>query len=170
MDSLKAKGSWNIGRIPWNKGKKMSEETKEKNRASHPLGKRSNTGRTHFKKGSIPWTHSVAGTGKLIPWNKGKKLPQFSGVNHPRWKGGTKRYSKTYTSFEYKQWRSLIFERDKFLCQSCGCNGLMNAHHIKPFAKFPDERFSVDNGITLCGDCHREIHKIERFNHSYALA
>lgn len=25
----------------------------------------------------------------MIPWNKGKTLPQFSGKNHPNWKGGT---------------------------------------------------------------------------------
>lgn len=47
-----------------------------------------NTGRTHFKKGLIPW---CAGTKGLVkPWNKGKKMPQFSGINSPR-------YGKSHT-------------------------------------------------------------------------
>ena len=36
-------------------------------------------------KGHIPWNKGKKGL--QVAWNKGKELPQFSGKNHPRWKG-----------------------------------------------------------------------------------
>jgi hypothetical protein len=34
----------------------------------------------------------------------------------------------------------------------------LNAHHIRPVEFFPDERSSIKNGITLCVDCHWDVH------------
>ena len=34
----------------------------------------------------------------------------------------------------------------------------LHVHHIKSFDKFPELRTELENGITLCGDCHYEIH------------
>ena len=62
-------------------------------------------------------------------------------------------------SEEYKNWRMRVFERDNFKCQVCGkVGGELNAHHIKEFSEYPELRFEVDNGITLCVNCHKKIH------------
>ena len=67
-------------------------------------------------------------------------------------------------SLEMTFWRREVFERDNFTCQLCKKRdgSRLEAHHIKTFAKFPELRFIVDNGVTLCWSCHQETkHKEE---------
>ena len=64
---------------------------------------------------------------------------------------------------KYNDWRKAVYDRDGYTCQCCGkVGGRLNAHHIKSFAEYPELRFDVDNGITLCDRCHRNIHKRRR--------
>ncbi len=74
------------------------------------------------------------------------------------WKGGiTPIRKKQYFSKEYKDWRKSVFERDVYTCQECGDRGCeLNADHIKPWAFYPELRFDIDNGRTLCVPCHRK--------------
>jgi hypothetical protein len=61
---------------------------------------------------------------------------------------------------EYKAWRKSVFERDNYTCQMCGARGVkLNAHHIFPYAHFPEKRYDIKNGITLCIPCHQKWHK-----------
>jgi hypothetical protein len=61
---------------------------------------------------------------------------------------------------DYKHWIKSVFKRDKYTCQHCGrIGGKLNAHHIKPFAKYPELRLDVNNGITYCRQCHIDWHK-----------
>lgn len=83
-------------------------------------------------------------------------LNESGGKNHPHWKGGiTPLNQKIKNGIEYRLWREAVYSRDNWTCQECGTRGgRLNAHHIKPFAKFPELRFAIDNGITLCIKCH----------------
>lgn len=91
------------------------------------------------------------------------KLP-ITGENHWNWKGGiSDENHRVRESAKYKQWRKDVFIRDGYTCQHCGAvGGMLNAHHIKPFSVFPELRFDVSNGITLCKQCHIELHRRER--------
>ena len=65
-------------------------------------------------------------------------------------------------SGDYSNWRKSVFERDEYTCQYCGqIGGKLNAHHIKRFADYPELRLEVANGITLCEECHRKVHRHE---------
>jgi hypothetical protein len=78
------------------------------------------------------------------------------GPAHHNWKGGvTSPENKIRTSFEYKEWRRQVFERDGRACVLCGkSGGQMHADHIKTFADFPELRLVLSNGRTLCPPCH----------------
>lgn len=62
------------------------------------------------------------------------------------------------------KWRLAVFERDKYTCQLCdkksgnGKKVVLNAHHIEEFAENEATRYDVDNGITLCVECHTLQH------------
>lgn len=61
---------------------------------------------------------------------------------------------------EYKKWRNDVFKRDKYTCQKCGAIGVhLQAHHIKQWAYYPKERYKIENGVTLCKECHKKLHK-----------
>ena len=69
------------------------------------------------------------------------------------------------TSKEYRDWRKAVLQRDKYTCMHCGLHNddtELNAHHIKPFSIYPELRFDIDNGLTLCRNCHINVHKTER--------
>jgi hypothetical protein len=59
---------------------------------------------------------------------------------------------------EYAEWRRSVFERDNWRCQECGSTRKLNAHHIKRWVSHPELRFDVNNGVTLCFDCHTKKH------------
>ena len=62
----------------------------------------------------------------------------------------------------YKHWRDSVFKRDKYTCQQCGnIGGNLNAHHIKTYKNYPKMRLDIDNGTTMCMECHRIEHRNE---------
>lgn len=69
---------------------------------------------------------------------------------------------KKRNNYAYRMWRGLVLKRDGFRCQQCGSTEDLNVHHIMPFAQYPELRFEVSNGITLCENCHKEHYRKER--------
>lgn len=57
------------------------------------------------------------------------------------------------------EWKRLVKERDGYICQICGTDEVLQVHHIYSWQNFPDKRFEIENGITLCRTCHWETHK-----------
>jgi len=81
------------------------------------------------------------------------------GEKHPNWKGGvTPKMRLLRHSIEYRLWRESVFARDHWNCQNCGKISNLHAHHIKSFTYYPELRFAIDNGLTLCRECHRETY------------
>lgn len=164
-------------RTSWNKGLKgyfkHTEKSKEKIRQSK-LGNKNPAKRPEVaekirqamlanpinywkgkKRGKMFWLEKFNFSKNCEPWNKGKPYYQIRGKNHPNWKGGiTKR---SLTTIEYKQWRIAVFKRDNYICIICGTNGYLEADHIKRWADYPELRFDINNGRTLCKECHKLI-------------
>ena len=64
-------------------------------------------------------------------------------------------------SQEMKEWIKTVFIRDDFTCVKCKGRGniYLTAHHIESFNNNLELRFDVNNGATLCFDCHNDFHK-----------
>lgn len=158
--------------IPWNKGKKLSplsEEHKikigksltgyvrseEHNKKLVESKRLNNTIITPVKKGGhLSDAHKTAISKASIG-----KLATRKGKDHWHWLGGITGINfKIRNSKKYKRWRELVFKRDNYTCQECKKLGTyIEADHIKPFSLFPELRFVVSNGCTLCKKCHKKV-------------
>lgn len=150
------------------KGRIVSKETREKL-------KKINKGKHHSRSTEFQKGHKLSQDvkNKISSTLTGRNL----GEKNPSWKGGVTPLNQLIRhSFKNRQWISDVFTRDKFICQICGYDGgrILNAHHIKPFsvlveeykiktygdAMSCEELWNINNGITLCKNCHIDIHKI----------
>lgn len=61
---------------------------------------------------------------------------------------------------EIIHWRKKVFKRDDYTCQCCSSrNVILNAHHIRNYAEEKGLRLDLNNGVTLCSNCHTKFHK-----------
>jgi hypothetical protein len=65
---------------------------------------------------------------------------------------------KRKNGFLNQAWSAMVKERDK-KCTDCGSVYDLHAHHVKQYKSHPELRYDINNGITLCGKCHRQWHK-----------
>lgn len=84
------------------------------------------------------------------------------GPENSRWSGGITPRNRGSAHY---YWADAIRSRDLETCQHCGANGItMAAHHIKSYKDFPELRYELSNGITLCEPCHRKVHAAQNEN------
>jgi hypothetical protein len=109
-------------------------------------------GRNHTKEAKIKISIALANKQKAV-----------RGENHHNWKGGiTPINQKIRNSLEYKIWRLQILKRDNYTCVICkitnkkGSRVKFQVDHVKSFALYPESRFELSNGRTLCIDCHKK--------------
>ena len=177
------------GHIPWDKNKKglqkHTDDWKEQARIR-------NMGKKHTFESKIKMSKSAKiaqnrpeqkikflrnkyalGHKHTEEWKK-KKSESQKGEGNWRWEGGiTSLIMKVRGLPESKQWRSDIFRRDNWTCQTCHSRGYIEAHHIKSFSmiikqsniKTIEQAFSckelwnITNGVTLCVECHKLIRR-----------
>ena len=57
------------------------------------------------------------------------------------------------------KWAKAVKSRDNYSCVICGKNNVyLHSHHLNSWDKFPEQRFLVENGVTLCADDHKLFH------------
>jgi hypothetical protein len=167
-----------LGHIPWNKGIKMGKNPEHSIRMKGRKVSDETKRKTSLSlKGRIPKNiKSISG------WNKGinhtietkLKISKFRtgkllGSKNHLWRGGkTKLQDNIRTSFQY---RIDVFTKDNFTCQECFTRGVkIEAHHLKSFASILkdnnifsisdalqcSELWNINNGQTLCKECHKK--------------
>jgi len=81
-----------------------------------------------------------------------------------------KEYQNNRSCEEYTYWRSNVFKRDDYTCKCCNKKGgKLESHHIKPYAIYIGDRYILENGLTLCYECHKKLHKKYGFSNIVGL-
>ncbi len=149
------------------KSKKLSLETRKKI-AAHP-----NVVRTVFKKGHKHSPETLKKISQSLKgrdiWNRGLKGYRaginhhwfgrdVSGKNNPSYKEDRSTLAKKQerNDYAYQDWRKQVWLRDNFKCKIANpdCKGKIEAHHILSWRDYPELRYQLNNGITLCHAHH----------------
>ena len=63
-------------------------------------------------------------------------------------------------SLALMNWSLSVKDNDGSKCQVCGSTENIHAHHIFPKSKYPLLCLNINNGISLCHDCHWNLHRL----------
>lgn len=134
---IKRKGTFLEGHKPTNETR-LKLSIAGRNRKISPIT------REKIRIAALKRKHSLKTREKIRQANLGEKSP--------RWKGGI--YKKGHSTKEpkYKAWRTEVFSRDNFKCKLLNneCSGKLEAHHLFNWVDYPELRYIINNGITLC--------------------
>lgn len=160
------------GGIPWNKGKHFSPEVIEKMRiaqkgkipwnkglvGSCSGNKNAFFGRRHTEESKQKMRDSAARKFSSMTEEQRKNYGQGwkgkFGPAHIRYKIDRSSLKKKELRNDpaYWGWRRDVNRRDDYKCRisNIDCNGRIEVHHILSWREFPELRYNVNNGITLC--------------------
>jgi len=142
--------------------KRLSDDRKGK--GNPQWGKHTNLGRVfteEHKKNISKNHHDVSGENNPMWGKRGELNPNFRGL--------TPLLDLIRRSSFYIKWRSLVLQRDKWICQTCGVSGeLLEVHHKIRFLHLIEEGniktledaykykplWDINNGVALCKKCH----------------
>ncbi len=154
------------------KGEIMSQEQKDKiskankgKPAPHRnywLGKkRSLEDREKFRLAKLGSQRSIETKIKISETNKriGKHPPFTKRENHPMWikdRSKLQTREKKHLDTKYKYWMLEVKKRDSWKCKinNVDCKGRLESHHILNWIEYPELRYEIKNGITLCHAHH----------------
>lgn len=156
--SSKCLGKNMVGKVPPMKGRKLNEE-QLKRHSEVRKGKRTGPESYLWKGGKVELKCQQCSNSFMV--NIGRaSVAKFCSIKcktDNSNKGRTKEHERIRKSKAYKIWRKQVFERDNYTCVICNIKGgNLHADHIQPFALWPELRLNLDNGRTLCVDCHKK--------------
>lgn len=88
-----------------------------------------------------------------------ERMSNAFGDKNPNWnpdKSNSNRRTRNYDS-NHHYWQKAIKERDG-ACINCGSTENLVAHHLNGYKWFKAERYNLENGVTLCSECHNAYH------------
>ena len=138
-----------------------------------------------FQKGHPCYSYNLAEWAKThSPWNKeltGEKSHSFrrkfseeriekisqklmgnkNKLGHCKAK--LKKSEKKHLDSQYKEWMLAVKRRDNWKCKiaDINCKGRLESHHILNWINYPELRYAINNGITLCHAHHPRGRKRE---------
>jgi hypothetical protein len=156
------KGQFIKGNIPWMKGRKQSKKIADKlrsyrigissgNKGGYKLSDKTKKNMSDSKSGKKPYQMTDVIKNKISK----TQIERFKNPeNHPRWNGGLlnrKREDKRNDP-AYQKWVKEVKKRDKNICRfkNNDCSGYNIVHHILSWRDYPELRYELKNGITLC--------------------
>ena len=153
------------GNIPWNKGKSgyklppFSDKHKRKiseNHSRHNLNKKMSE-ETKKKISKKNKGHLVSTeTRKNISMNSIGKRTKEKSYQWIKDRTKLKKSEKKHLDGQYREWMFSIKNRDGWKCRlfNDDCSGRLESHHIFNWIEYPELRYILTNGITLCAFHH----------------
>lgn len=179
-------GKWMLGKTP-------TVETRSKiavaqKRICADVEERSRRSDRALRNGNGLWMRgrSRPGAFRTIELRSGKSYEEIYGNrssfeaakrrdgNRLRWVGTENAPSRDLHNADrrYNEWHASVLRKDGFVCQHCFWRGgVLQAHHVKPWALFAEERYNVENGQAAhAGPCHRALDAASRLLYGWKRA
>jgi len=78
------------------------------------------------------------------------------GKEHPNHNPDARSRTRPYRQHA---WATAVISRDGGVCRHCGATGIeLHAHHVESYIDAPAKRWDIENGLTLCHECHWNEH------------